>query len=123
MEMTNADYTNTFRHLTWDSLPNNELYTQEGFKLWHQRWEERISQNDRPSQEAFELMKKVNPVFIPRNHLVEEALEAATVGKDFSFIYKLLEVLSNPYSFSKGNEKYLEPPVGGEAYYRTFCNT
>ena len=123
MEMTGADFTNTFRHLSWGTVPNDDLYGKEGFKLWQERWQERIDQNSISKEEAVDRMKKVNPVFIPRNHLVEEALEAATTGNDFSYLYKLLEVLGRPYEFSSGQEKYLELPAGGEEYYRTFCNT
>jgi uncharacterized protein YdiU (UPF0061 family) len=123
MQMTGADYTNTFRHLSWSTIPNDELYGQDGFKLWHERWKERISLHDQSETEALALMQKVNPAFIPRNHLVEEAIDAATQGQDFSFLHKLISVLSDPYSQRPGFEYFQQPPAGGDGVYRTFCNT
>jgi uncharacterized protein YdiU (UPF0061 family) len=54
---------------------------------------------------------------------VEEALEAATLGKDESYLHKLLAVLHDPYDHREGFGYYQEPPVGGDGFYRTFCNT
>ncbi len=123
MQMTGADYTNTFRHLSWGTVPNDELYGQDAFTLWHERWKERFALNGEPEIAALELMRQANPAFIPRNHLVEEALEAATIGNDLSFLHKLLNVLSDPYIHKEGFEYYQQPPAGGDGFYRTFCNT
>jgi uncharacterized protein YdiU (UPF0061 family) len=72
-------------------------------------------------------MEKVNPVYVPRNHLVEEALAAATQG-DLSVMATLLEVLADPYTERfEGDERmtrYAEPaPVDYTEGYATFCGT
>lgn len=123
MEMAGADYTNTFHHISYATVPNDETYGQDGFKIWYQRWKERIAKGNQPESEIRKEMKKVNPVFIPRFHKVEEALEAATLGKDFTYLHKLLEVVLNPYTLQETYADYQKPPVGGDGDYRTFCNT
>ncbi len=122
MQTNKADYTNTFYHLSQDTLPEIELYHDGAFKLWHERWKQRQLANEQPESEAISLMRANNPVFIPRNHMVEEALQAATVGQDMSLVYQLLEVVSEPYTYREAFADYQEPPEtdGG---YKTFCGT
>jgi uncharacterized protein YdiU (UPF0061 family) len=123
MEMTKADYTNTFTHLTYGTVPKDEMYGEDGFKLWYERWKERIALNKEGNTYASTQMQASNPVFIPRNHFVEEALELATLGNDFSYLHTLLHVMSNPYKMNAQYKEFRKPPAGGEENYRTFCNT
>jgi uncharacterized protein YdiU (UPF0061 family) len=123
MEMAGADYTNTFVHLMYPGWIKDEIYEADGFRVWKERWQEAINQQPGGSAAALAAMKKVNPVFIPRNHLVEEAIEAATLGKDYAQLNKLLQVIANPYEKQPGNDRYKQPPLGGDGYYKTFCNT
>ena len=68
-------------------------------------------------------MARVNPVYVPRNHLVEEALEAATAG-DLAPFEMMLDVVTNPFDERPGAERFAEPaPDGFTAGYRTFCGT
>ena len=68
-------------------------------------------------------MKSVNPSVIPRNHRVEEAIEAAVKKDDYSIMKKLLEVLENPYDYSDKQEEYTKLPKETKIPYRTFCGT
>ena len=68
------------------------------------------------------LMDRVNPVYIPRNHLVEEALDAATAG-DLGPFRRLVDVLANPYTERPGLERYAGPAPADFGSYRTFCGT
>jgi serine/tyrosine/threonine adenylyltransferase len=65
----------------------------------------------------------VNPVFIPRNHRVERALNAAIEGGDFSPFDELLTVLSRPYENQEAFADYANPPQAGERVFQTFCGT
>jgi uncharacterized protein YdiU (UPF0061 family) len=65
----------------------------------------------------------VNPAFIPRNHLVEEALDAATQKQDFQPFEQLLDVLSRPWDDRPSMERYATPARPEEAVTRTFCGT
>ena len=85
------------------------------FDAWLEQW-----RSLGPDPEA---MARVNPVYIPRNHLVEEALDAATAG-DLDPLTALLSAVSAPYDERPGLERYAEPgPEDFAAKYRTFCGT
>ena len=74
-------------------------------------------------KERFEKMLKVNPAYIPRNHLVEEAINAAVYQNDFSKMHKLIRVTKNPYQEKPYNLSYMLPPEEMNANYQTFCGT
>ena len=67
-------------------------------------------------------MDRVNPVYIPRNHMVEEALAAATDG-DLGPFRQLLDVLAHPFDEQPGLESYAAPAPPSLGPYRTFCGT
>ena len=68
-------------------------------------------------------MRKNNPLFIPRNHLVDKAIKSAVSG-DMGFINKLLVILSKPYEYQDGVEKFMKPPSKNfEESFQTFCGT
>jgi uncharacterized protein YdiU (UPF0061 family) len=67
-------------------------------------------------------MDRVNPLYIPRNHKVEEALAAAT-GGDFEPFRRLLEVITHPFDDRPGFESYAVAAPPGTPHYRTFCGT
>ncbi len=67
-------------------------------------------------------MRRHNPAVIPRNHLVEEALQAATTRRDFSLVERLLDVLATPYDHDRNLPEFSMPGEDDRAY-RTFCGT
>jgi serine/tyrosine/threonine adenylyltransferase len=67
-------------------------------------------------------MDAVNPVYIPRNHLVEDALAAATAGELGPF-ERLVDVVTRPFEERPGLEAYAAPAAPGGVPYRTFCGT
>ena len=117
MEKHELDYTNTFRELTLGEI-NPHLYG------WHKLWRARIIKNKKPSDTNFvsdDLMQKNNPAVIPRNHRVEEALQAAENG-DLSVMHNLLCALKDPYAYTPQQEEYAQPPAA-DSCYKTFCGT
>ena len=68
-------------------------------------------------------MRAVNPAFIPRNHLVEEVIEAATEREDFTAFDELMSVLASPYEDKPGYERYSLPPRPEQVVHQTFCGT
>ena len=70
-----------------------------------------------------QLMKETNPVYIARNHKVEEALELAVNEQDFSLFEKLNSVLSDPYVEKEGLHEYTLPAPKEFGFYKTFCGT
>lgn len=122
MENSKADFTTTFRDLTYKNLVENEIYKTSNFKIWLKLWRERVSRNTKPIKLAYELMRKKNPVIIPYNQFVEEALSAAE-NKDMEPFFSLLTALQNPFSLSKLNEFYRKSPIHPNPNYQTFCGT
>ncbi|MBL2346732.1 hypothetical protein ELJ07_31730, partial [Klebsiella pneumoniae] len=104
MEKYKADYTNTFRSLTLDAIENTALFESPEFKEWYKMWQSRLERQDESKENAYEMMKNNNPSIIPRNHRVEEALEAAVTNGDYSVMEKLLEALANPYAYATDQE-------------------
>lgn len=118
-----ADYTNTFKMLTMDDLQDSPMYGKEDFNNWYKKWNERLTRQDESKEESLNLMKKNNPAVIPRNHRVEEALKHAVEDGDYSYMNNLMEVLKNPYEYSKEQEEYSKLPPKCNTPYRTFCGT
>jgi uncharacterized protein YdiU (UPF0061 family) len=122
MQQVGADFTNTFAALSWPSGPSGELFARGDFSAWLARWQARLKRQPSGFEESQRLMRSANPVVIPRNHRVEEALAAALAG-DMSVFLRLSEALTRPFEVVAANESYRSaPPPGGEPY-RTFCGT
>ena len=119
MEKNKSDYTNTFYNLM--DIKNN-IYKDKNFIIWINNWKKRINSNKTSNQKQIELMKKSNPVVIPRNHKVEEALAAAEEG-NFEVVINLLSILKKPYDLQKNSADYQSPPPLSDQKYQTFCGT
>lgn len=122
MEKYKEDYTNTFVSLTYRKNMNRGMFATYEFTNWHKNWQERLERQEESIEEAYELMKKSNPVVIPRNHRVEEALKSADSG-DFTVMEKLLSILSNPYEYKEEMDEYTELAEPSDLPYRTYCGT
>ncbi len=125
-----ADYTLAWRYLA-DAAESNPERLRSVFrggttKLedWLPRWQARLTRENKSTAEIAADMRRVNPYIVPRNHLVEEALEAATINNDFAPFNQLLDVLSDPYSEREAAHRYAIPATPEQtAGYRTFCGT
>lgn len=122
MQSNRADFTNTFRELSQTSKPIGKHYDSQSFNQWYQRWQIRLQQNPRPFDEALAMMKSVNPALIPRNHQVEQALEAAMTD-NYKPLHQLLTALEKPYHSNEQFKMYQLPPSAKERVYQTFCGT
>jgi len=123
MQKYDADYTNTFRALTFDKLSDMTLFDTSSFTQWHELWQARLGRQQESKASSHELMKSSNPALIPRNHRVEDALEAAEKQGDYSVMEQLLDVLSSPYAHSVEQADYATLPTKSTNPYRTFCGT
>ncbi|MCX7745314.1 MAG: YdiU family protein [Clostridia bacterium] len=123
MHKHHADYTNTFRALTFDTPKDMALFGTLEFAQWHERWRVRLSRQQESKAASKQLMQNSNPAIIPRNRRVEEALEAAVKQGDYSVMERLLNVLSNPYAYTSEQDEYSTPPAPSTCPYRTFCGT
>lgn len=123
MQQNLADYTNTFRDLTETTLPDKPLYKQDAFRGWFQAWQNRLGRQSETKEEVRQRMSDHNPVVIPRNHRVEEALQAAERDNDYSKLERLHRALSRPYAANPEFEEYRQPPAEGEDVKATYCGT
>ncbi len=121
MHEKKADYTNTFCHLMNLAPKKDELFNDNNLNNWKKRWEERLSKNNVSPKKCLELMKNNNPLIIPRNHKVEEALEAAEKN-DLKPTTQLIEILKNPY-IQKDDTLDYQIPSNSDEKYQTFCGT
>ena len=111
LKESHVDYTSFFRQLSQAARGHAG---PAGFDDWMSRW--------RALGPDAESMDRVNPIYIPRNHLVEEALTAATAG-DLDPLERLLVAVTNPYDERPGLERYASPAPEGFGPYQTFCGT
>ena len=117
------DYTNTFCALTSDTVKGSVLAGNSEFAIWHELWKERLSRQQQTKESLQQLMRSNNPAVIPRNHLVESALDAAVTKGDYCLMNKLLAVLSDPYAHSTEQAEYAGLPNQSSGPYQTFCGT
>ncbi|MFC0470845.1 YdiU family protein [Halalkalibacter kiskunsagensis] len=123
MQKYRADYTNTFRALTFERHEDTVLFGTPEFAHWHELWQARRNRQQETEASSHQLMQKSNPALIPRNHRVEEALEAAVKQGDYSVMERLLDVLSRPYEHSPEQADYSTLPAESNRPYQTFCGT
>jgi uncharacterized protein YdiU (UPF0061 family) len=122
MQTNQADFTITFAALSTDDLLMNSDLSAPEFQTWRTRWTNRLNQEGTSIETARRTMQRVNPVVIPRNHRVEEALAAANQD-DLSVLQRLLSALSQPYDYSAATQEFRTSPPSDQCRYRTFCGT
>ena len=128
MENGRADFTLVFRNLAQalrgDSDPVRHLFEEpDAFDIWERSWRNRLDQDGIAVETVAQAMDRVNPIYIPRNHKVEEALAAAVYKENIKPFSELLKVLSHPFDKTAGNEDYAVPAPITDRPYRTFCGT
>ncbi|WP_058306133.1 protein adenylyltransferase SelO [Gracilibacillus massiliensis] len=124
MEQHKADFTNTFRSLTLDQFDEEvRLFQSKAFTKWYQQWQDRLKEQTESKEQVQQLMREHNPSIIPRNHRVEEAIEAAVSEGNYHVMDQLLSVLSNPYAYTLDQEAYSKVPPDSDENYQTFCGT
>jgi len=130
MQDGEADFTLVFRRLseevgqesadTCRSLFGNP----SAFDAWEARWRQRLLREPASTKEARRnVMMGVNPLYIPRNHQIEAAVEAAVERDDLAPFKILLGVLERPFDAQPGHEDYARPPAAHERVLATFCGT
>lgn len=128
MEGQHVDFTQLFRGLSETLDGNTETARHlfdnpEVFDRWFVHWSERLTRDPIGFEERKTLMNAVNPLYIPRNHIVEEALQAAENDSNFEPFEKLMKVLAKPFERREGLEAYEKPAPTEFGPYKTFCGT
>jgi serine/tyrosine/threonine adenylyltransferase len=95
----------------------------DAFRSWAEGWLRRLEREQETPEARAAAMRRANPAFIPRNHRVEEAIEAAVRREDFQPFETLVEVLGRPYEDQPDRAYLAEPPAPEQRVYQTFCGT
>ena len=122
MENNKADFTNTFCNLMEIQSIKDPIYQNQEYLNWTAKWKKRLEKNNTEKEKYLELMRSVNPIFIPRNHKVEEALKDASENK-LETLNQLLEVIKYPYKDNGMLMDYQRPMSNENGDYKTFCGT
>ena len=122
MHTNKSDYTNTFCFLMNEKFSFNEKYNNEDFLIWKKKWIYRLKLNNNTQEKYLRLMHTVNPLIIPRNHIVEETLMAANDGNNKP-MKDLIKFLENPYKNQKNIFNFQHPGAKRNKKYQTFCGT
>ena len=123
MNKKKYDYTNTFCSLMKKDIKKENLYKDNDFINWYKSWIDRLKRNNKPIDLSIKKMREVNPLVIPRNHKVEEALNSVNTKGDLKLFDKLLKVLQNPYEDRPENFEYQLGTKENTKNYKTYCGT
>jgi uncharacterized protein YdiU (UPF0061 family) len=130
MHRNQADFTLTFRRLcdaaegeAADVRVRSLFVNPRDYDDWASRWRARLAREPLEPEARAAAMRRVNPAFIPRNHRIQQVIDAAVEREDFSPFAKLSSALSQPYRPLEGFESYADPPEPGERVLQTFCGT
>jgi uncharacterized protein YdiU (UPF0061 family) len=131
MHDNQTDFTLTFRHLADLVNPQSAsgggvsalFELPETFAPWLLRWRKMLGLDPRDAFERQQAMYAVNPAYIPRNHLVEEAISAAEKQQDFEPFNRLVDILAEPFEFNPADARYATPPRPEQVVRQTFCGT
>jgi uncharacterized protein YdiU (UPF0061 family) len=130
MQHSQADFTLTFRRLALaaespgEQTALRELFTAgSDIDRWLRDWQERLRCDPQSVAERVLRMRAINPAFIPRNHRVEAALNAASEGANYTLFRELLGILQRPYDDQPQVAHYGQPPQPSERVLQTFCGT
>jgi uncharacterized protein YdiU (UPF0061 family) len=124
MYMNQADYTNTFVRLMYPDLIEDKIFNQASFQEWVSEWKNRTENSKDLKTTPLQLMQQSNPVYIPRNHQVEEVLKGVTETGQLSTFDAFVHQLSNPYRTTNFDMKYMQTPAQeDEQEYKTYCGT
>ena len=130
MRLNQADFTLTFRRLCDAAAdpagaigPREQFADPGAYDAWAQKWHQRLQREPATRQERAARMRRCNPAFIPRNHRVEQAIEAATQHGDTTRFLDLLRVVANPYDEQPESADLRNAAQPAERVLRTFCGT
>ncbi len=119
MKINKKDYTNTFRALSKTDI---HLFDNQEGKLWFDKYQKRLKDEKNTFEKRKQIMEKINPKYILRNYLAQEAIQDAE-NSDFSKLYNLIEVLKNPYQENENFEDYAKVPPDWSKKLEISCSS
>lgn len=128
MHRHHADFSLTFRALCdaaagADAAVRGQFDDAAAFDAWSTAWRARLLRDPQSTADRAAAMRRANPAYIPRNHRIEQVIEAAVERADFAPFHEMLEVLGRPFEEQPGMARYAAAPLAQERVLRTFCGT
>jgi len=131
MQLNHADFTLTFFYLSRLNIKPSEnddemksLFDKpELLEVWLVKWRNRLSNEKQTDVTRHLSMQSVNPVYIPRNHMIEAVIRAAEDNNDFTLFHEMNRVLEKPFILQEGMDEYMLPPDPEQVVENTFCGT
>ena len=123
MQHQKLDFTKTFRDLASEAILTSQVYQDATFLKWRENWEAKLAEYGKSRASVSSLMNQVNPVIIPRNHRVEEALAACEQRDEVEVLERLLGAVTDPFSDKPEFQAYRDPAPPTQTCYQTFCGT
>ena len=129
MAAQRADFTLTFRRLADAAAQESDTPVRRffadptAFDAWAERWRERLATEQVAPEDRAALMRRASPIYIPRNHLVQQVIDAAILQGDFEPFEELLSVVSDPFTERTGLDRYALPAAPDQVVTQTFCGT
>lgn len=123
IEKENLDFTNSFLNLGKSlKQPTDFFKPSDDFNTFYSQWKNRIEHQGSSIETVAIAMNKVNPIYIPRNHLIEDMIKEAING-NFDSFHEFNKILSTPFTEQDVSEKYKLPPEKEQIVPATFCGT
>ena len=128
LQSQQVDLTLFFRRLSGavigSAQPVRALLAEPGaLDGWLDRWAATVRVQGRSAESVVAAMDAVNPIYIPRNHMVEAALASASDEGDLALFHRLLDAVTQPYSEREGFDRFAEPAPASFGRHQTFCGT
>ena len=124
LEKNNIDFTNGFRILSKVLLQESSFYSQcKQYLSWQEKWKKRLDCQNLELYEISKKMDRINPILIPRNHIIANIIQESVFKNNYTEFHKFLQAIQNPFSENKKYSKYYLPPKEDEKIANTFCGT
>jgi uncharacterized protein YdiU (UPF0061 family) len=124
LEINNLDFTNNFRNLSNILLQKSTFINIDNLWLdWQQRWQKRLKKQKLSQIEIANKMDKINPILIPRNHIISDIITRSISQNNFSELTELIKAIKSPFIKKSQYSKYYQAPTKKQRIKNTFCGT
>lgn len=124
LEENKVDFTNGFRILSKVLTKKSHFYVKnEKYINWQRKWLARIYEENKNTKEVAKKMDRINPILIPRNHIIKNIITQIVDHNNYDDFYKFLKIIKKPFTEDKKYNKYYLTPTEEERVDNTFCGT
>ncbi|MBT4922439.1 MAG: YdiU family protein [Rickettsiales bacterium] len=123
LENNQADFTINFRSLSTALETGEHLMKNSEYEHWVKKWKKRIIQQTLSVDVIINKMNKINPLYIPRNHITQDIIQKSLETNNFNDMQNFLKILKNPFKEQANSKYYQTPPNQSQKVQHTFCGT